>query len=719
MKLRALCLMLMATTSPLAALAAPAPDAPDSTAADSVTTDQSQSEVVITGQKDEATEGTGSYTVKSSRSATKLPLDLKDTPQSITVITRDQMTDFNLRDINQVLANTTGINVQEVETNRTYYSARGFDISNFQYDGYGLPIVDGIQNGNIDTSVYDHIEVLRGANGLMSSTGNPSATVNFVRKRPTDALMAEASFSGGSYDDKRGDVDVSSPLNASGTVRMRVVGAYEDTGNQLDRYKDKRGVGYGVLEADLDPRTTVSVGYHFQDDLATGGLWGALPLFYTDGTPTNYSRSTSTSADWSRWDIQTQQMFADIRHDLGSGWTAKASVMHAVTEGNSDLFYVYGTPDKATGDGLYSYPSAYHNHDRQWTAEAYVSGPVEAFGRTHDIVAGGNWGRSNSFEHSDYGEGIGTELPGYSAFDGSYPEPAYDAYTQEAHLYYTRETGYVAARISLLDPLKLIVGTNVTHAKMSGDSYDTPNSYDITRALPYAGLVYEITPEISAYTSYAQIFNPQTQLDINNKILAPIDGDNVEVGAKGAWMNGKLNASFALFQARQNNTAESAGFNTDTGQYYYKGINATSQGIEAEVSGQILPQVQVTAGYTLMKIEGDDGSAARTYVPRQTLRLTANYQPIDRLKLGATLSWQSRIYYDQGVTSTTTGDEIVTVQGAYALLGLMARYEFDNNWSITGNLNNLTNEKYFTSLYWSQSYYGAGTNGTVTLSWKM
>ncbi|MEE3625217.1 TonB-dependent siderophore receptor [Nitrospirillum sp. BR 11752] len=713
MTLRALCLWLLVTTSPLAAYAAP-PAAPDPAAVPQPGTD-----IIITGTRDDTTEGSGSYTVKTTRGATKLPLTLKETPQSVTVITRDQMTDFGLRTVNDVLASTTGINVQEVETNRTYYSARGFDITNFQYDGFGLPLVDGIQNGTIDTAVYDRVEVLRGANGLMSSTGNPSATVNFVRKRPADGLAVSSSFTGGSYDTKRGDADISTPLNATGSVRLRLVGAYADGDSQVDRYNNQRGVGYAVVEADLDPRTTVSAGYQYQDDLTRGGLWGALPLYYTDGTPTDYGRGTSTAAKWSRWDIQTHQIFADIRHDLGSGWTAKASVLHRLNESDGDLFYVYGTPDKATGDGLYSYPSAYHNHDRQWTAEAYVSGPVEALGRSHDLVIGGNWGRNNTFQHSDYGQGIGTPLPGLSAFDGNYAEPSFDAYTGEAHYYYTRETGYAAARLSLLAPLKLIAGVNVTHVKMSGDSYGAANSYDVSRALPYAGLVYEVTPEISAYTSYAQIFNPQTQLDVNNHVLTPIDGDNVEVGAKGAWFDEKLNASVALFQARQNNTAESAGYNLATGQTYYTGVNATAQGIEAEVSGRLLPQVQVSAGYTLMKIEDDAGRAARTYVPRQTLRLATNYQATDKLKLGATLSWQSRIYRDQGAVSTTTGREIYTTQDAYALLGVMARYEVDRHWSITANLNNLTDEKYITSLYWAQGYYGPGLNGTVTIGWKM
>ncbi|WP_044561362.1 TonB-dependent receptor plug domain-containing protein, partial [Azospirillum sp. B4] len=119
MKIRALCLTLLATTSPLGALAAPA--APDDALADQSATP----EVVITGRREDVTEGSGSYTVKSTAAATKLPLSLKETPQSVTVITRDQMNDFGLRTVNDVLASTTGINVQEVETNRTYFSARG------------------------------------------------------------------------------------------------------------------------------------------------------------------------------------------------------------------------------------------------------------------------------------------------------------------------------------------------------------------------------------------------------------------------------------------------------------------------------------------------------------------------------------------------------------------------------------------------------------------
>jgi outer membrane receptor for ferric coprogen and ferric-rhodotorulic acid len=104
----------------------------------------------------------------------------------MSVVTHAKMEDFNLNTINDVLANTTGVTVEKVETNRTYYTARGFDITNFQMDGIGVPMTYSLQYGDIDMAMFDRVEIVRGANGLSSSTGNPSATVNFIRKRPTD-----------------------------------------------------------------------------------------------------------------------------------------------------------------------------------------------------------------------------------------------------------------------------------------------------------------------------------------------------------------------------------------------------------------------------------------------------------------------------------------------------------------------------------------------------
>ncbi len=131
------------------------------------------------------------YRYNEADGASPLSISIKDLPQSVTVIGLEQIRDYSLNDVNTLLNNVTGVNVEEVETDRTYYTARGFDISNFQVDGLGLPVINGNTHGDLDTAIYDRVEVIRGANGLMTGVGNPSATVNLVRKNPLKIISCQ------------------------------------------------------------------------------------------------------------------------------------------------------------------------------------------------------------------------------------------------------------------------------------------------------------------------------------------------------------------------------------------------------------------------------------------------------------------------------------------------------------------------------------------------
>ena len=144
------------------------------------------------------------YETGPSRTSTGLGLSILETPQSLSVITRDQMDDFALDTVNDVLKYAPGVNVEAVETDRTFYTARGFDITNFQVDGMGVPMTFGNVYGSLDTAIYERVEVLRGANGLMVGTGNPSATINFVRKKPTSEFDASLDATYGSWSFCRG-----------------------------------------------------------------------------------------------------------------------------------------------------------------------------------------------------------------------------------------------------------------------------------------------------------------------------------------------------------------------------------------------------------------------------------------------------------------------------------------------------------------------------------
>jgi len=675
----------------------------------------------------EASEATESYISGSSTTSMKMELSHREVPQAVTVITREQMDDFAQNDINDVLEGTTGVTVESVETDRTYYTSRGFDINNFQYDGVGMPAVYDNVQGELDTAFFDRVEVVRGANGLMTGSGSPAATVNFIRKRPTADTSASVALTGGSWDKKRIVGDVSGAVSESGAVRGRVVAGYEDKNSYLDRYGNEKQMFYGVLEADLTDTTLLTLGHAIQTSDTDSPLWGALPLFYTDGSATDFARSTSTASDWSYWDNTQHNSFVELQQELAGGWRAKGTVFRLENESDSELFYQYGTPDRETGDGLLAYPSQYDLDVEQWVVDTYATGPFQLANRVHELVLGASWSRSETVDESRYGQGIGSPLPPLNEWDGNYPKPSFDNGVGGSD-WTDRETAtYAAARWSLTDQLTAITGLRLTWLDNKGESYGNTkeSSYDAVET-PYAGLIYDINDDHSVYASYTEIFTPQTEVDINRDRLDPIDGVNYELGLKSEFQDDRVNTTLALFQTEQQNVAEAAGTFPGSADSYYTAVDGlTSRGVEAEVVGDLTDRIQLFAGYTYVDIEDKDGSGARSFVPEHLAQLRATWEvpAVDGLKLGSKIRWQSEITQEQGVATSgpNAGEAIVTKQDSYAVLDLMASYDFARNWNATLNVNNVTDEKYIESLKKfgasAQGFYGEPANASMTVSW--
>lgn len=664
------------------------------------------SPIVVTGVR---SEGTDDYGVEEQSTAMRLPLSQRETPQSVSVVTRQQIDDFQLNDVNALLTTVPGVSVLAAETDRVYYSARGFDIQTFQIDGVGLPFAFGIQTGSLDTAIYDRIEVVRGAPGLLSSTGNPSAVINFIRKRPSTDLQAAGSVQYGSFDNLRLDGDVSVPITSDGSVRARAVGAYLDTDSHLDRYSLKRWTGYGIVEADLGPNTVVSAGYAHQDHQSRNAMWGAIPLYYTDGTRIDFDRSANYAPDWSGWNVIDRQIFGDIAHDFGDGWTARVTVLRRAVTEDDELFYIYGNPDRATGDGIFSYPGKFAGETRNFTVEAYLTGKVGIGGRKHDIMIGANRGAQSYKQYSSYDYSqVGVPLPLDTLFEGNFPRPDFPDFELSLDQHTRRETVYGLFRANVSDALKVMLGGNYTHASSEGVSYGTPQDFDESKFLPFVGATLDLSSSISAYASYATIFRPQVELNAANEILPPIEGDNLEAGIKGEWNDGRLYASAAVFRARQNNTAFGM-FDPALGRTIYTPVDAESTGVEFEFGGMIAPGLQATGGFTVMRIRDENDNPERTFVPRNTGRLNLVYSPpsLDRLKLGVSAQYQSDFYFEPGGVSVSTGEPIRIEQGDYALVDLMASYDVTDALGLSLNVRNVTNAKYLSSLTFDQSFYGA------------
>ena len=130
----------------------------------------------------------GGYAVQQTTAATRLALAPQDTPQSLTVVTEQRIQDQNLQSVRDVLDNVTGVSSTQYDTERVVFWARGFQVENMSYDG--VPIASSLNSSSadasLDTVIYDRIEIVRGATGLLSGAGSPAARA-FSRMLPLAA----------------------------------------------------------------------------------------------------------------------------------------------------------------------------------------------------------------------------------------------------------------------------------------------------------------------------------------------------------------------------------------------------------------------------------------------------------------------------------------------------------------------------------------------------
>ena len=683
-----------------------------------------------TGTSDATTtEGTGLYTTGRTTAATRLPLTLRETPQSVSVVTRQRMDDQKLDSVQGVLENTTGISIYQSDSQRTSFYSRGFLIDNIQYDGVPAVIGDVVNGSGIsdlETAFYDRVEIVRGANGLLTGTGNPSAAVNLVRKRPTSEFSASTSISAGSWDSFREMGDISGPLTTDGRVRARVVGVNNDGHSYLDGYQSQKQAFYGIIEADLTDDTTLDIGYDYQNSSPKRPTWGGTPLWFSNGSEAEWSRSKSVAADWNRWDSTRKSAFAELEHRFDNGWKVNAVMNQYRTQYDTQLMGSSGTPDQESGLGTFpngAYPVALagEGKSRQTTFDVMAKGPFDLMGRQHDLVVGGMSSRytSNKDDVSPFFAGF-TPSNIYD-WNSHFPKPDFDAMTSIPTNTEVKQSGfYSTARFSLADPLKLIVGGRFNRYEIDETAGGTPFSYKKSNEFtPYAGLIYDINSTYSVYVSYTGIYNPQTSFrDSNGNVLTPTEGKTKEIGIKAEYLDGRLGASVALFDTELDNAAQRDGsLLTPSGAQAYKGVDGTkSRGIEFDIQGEVAANWNIYAGVATFTAKGANDARLNAQVPRTTAQMFTTYKlpgMLEKLTLGGGVRWQSRFLS----SSTSTR---VAEQDPYALTSLMARYELTNSMDVSINVNNVLDKKYATQKGdFDTVSYGSPRNTLMTLNYKL
>jgi outer membrane receptor for ferric coprogen and ferric-rhodotorulic acid len=651
-----------------------------------------------------------------SKGATGLPMEVKETPQSISTIDQEDISDFGFTGSNDALWLGTGINVEQYETNRATYNSRGFDVQLTQIDGLGMSNSWGTVVGQQDSFLFEKIELIRGANGLLTGVGNASGTINYVRKRPSNKDGGEVQLTTGSYGQVRGALDYNKVLTEDGRWAGRLVVTKEDADSYLRAVNTDRSAFYGVVDGQIGDSGVLTLGLSHQDSQQTSPMWGNLTLNRVDGSQAEFDVSSSTSQDWTYWNTQTTSAFVEYTHALSPLWEAKVTFNKSRTDEDTRLLYAYTSGGlNLDNTGLYGWPYSSTTETDNELLDVNVNGLFEAFGREHSLIAGASHS-TQAYDTAVFNPDpadMFLALPAFPYGGNVYAEPSWGALTPSTSGEQKLTRLYGATRLSLTGDLKAILGINAVNLEREGGSVYgtgvTVTSYPSTRKnSPYLGFTYDFSPNVLGYASYSDIFQYQDQADINGKFLDPMKGRNQEIGVKAEWLDRKLLTTFAVFGAQQEGLATYAGL-TESGQYFYTPQDVKSRGFEAEASGKIGTDAKLSLGLTHLKLTGADGESTFEWVPRTTvnLRYDTRLSALPQLKLGIAGRWQSEVSNTEGVQ-----------QDGYFTANAFASYALNNKATLRLNVYNLFNKKYLSSLQYG-AIYGAPVSGALTLEYKL
>lgn len=678
------------------------------------------SAATVTGnQLGATTEGTGSYTSGSASTATGLSLSMRETPQAVSVVTRQQIEDQNLTDITQVLEQTPGVvanNMGPAGSDANHIYVRGLEIDNIQVDGISRPSTYGFNDDLADMAIYDRVEVVRGATGLMSGTGDPSATVNLIRKKPTYETQRKLTVQAGSWDNYRSELDVSGKLSDSGHVRGRVVAAKTDSKSHIDRQSLEKQVAYGVLEWDISDATMLTVGAEYQDLDNDGAGNHGFPMYNSDGSHFKPSRSFNSGADWSYHKRETRTLFTTLEHALGNDWQLKFNAEHSRRSYDDAFATAANGRVNPDGSGISTWTGRWAGEPRQTSFDLSATGPFALFAREHELYLGASHHRAY-YRNGGYPLWTYQDIDNIHNWDGSLavPDAIYNKSTEDA-LDETQLGLVAAARWSLTDNLSLITGARIIDWQRDTSSR-TLATGAVTRSkeqengivTPYVGLIYDLDEHWSAYASYTTIFNPQNRQQADGSYLEPKEGENYELGLKGEFWDKRLTAGLSVFEVQQDNLPVADPNNPG---YSIPESGTKTRGFEVEMAGELLPNWQVSASYSYAVIQDSDDKRLLTEVPRDTLKLFTSYRlrALPQLKVGGGVRWQGEEYYKRSGPNNETFR-----QSDYAVVDLMAQYAFTPDTSVSLNLNNALDEHYYSAIG-ARGWYGTPRSLTATLA---
>jgi len=664
--------------------------------------------------------------------ATRVPTPLAEIPQTMSVISSEQIHQQNLFDLAEAMNNTPGIAVRTQDSlDNTVYS-RGFAITSYHVDGGSAlkPQINIFQlyyGANPDLSEYDHIEVLRGSDALFSSNSNPGGTVSLVRKRPLSTPSLELSATVGSWNRERIDLDATGPLTEDGALRARAGLVYAKQDYFFDQAHLNRKKVFASLAYDITPTSTLTLGGGYQWD-------DTLPLFtqiptYEDGSSLALPINTSLTFPWSFYNTRIAQAYLEYRQQLADAWalTVNSSARRTI------LDFGYGQFSNSVVVPISLYlgsPSANFTvrpaTDALGTLDVTLTGTLDLFGLRERLALGADILRAQ--EHQDHVAYLffGPALFNPAAFDPQrYPDPriagtsALLVAEEKTRSVLEQYGGFVSLQVELTHRFSVSAGVRIaSDSNQTGfrdgapgtalDSDGSAGGRDSHIVQPYGALLYRFAKHYSWYASVADIYAAQLPVieyqRADGSVIGPQHGITFESGIKGVWREGLLNGYLALYRVEQRDVPIFAMAGTVGGCCYTTGV-ARSRGIELGLDGELAPDWHIGSGYSYNLFATGTPEFPSDSTPRHLLKIWTSAKLTGRLArwtIGGDLRGQTGappggpIYRCDAQGQNCASGGLVTIH-PYAVVDMRAGYQLNSNWQIALSVNNTLDKRYYQS----------------------
>lgn len=665
--------------------------------------------------------GHDNYNEKEVSSSLRLTTPILEVPQNIQVVTKSMLKDQQVISMSDGLVrNVSGlVRMEHWGDMYTNISARGSQIQALRngfnvVNSYWGPLTE-------DMSFVENIEFVKGPAGFMISSGDPSGLYNVVTKKPTGQTKGEATITMGSFDLYRGALDLDGKLSRDGRLLYRLNLAGQTKGSFRPNEFNNRIAVAPVLSYQLDKQTKLTFEYNYQQ--ARISNVGSYYVFDPKGFATKPVDYTMLPAGLSGVNINDHSLYLNLQHNITDKWKVTAQAARFLYDQTGSSAW----PSMINPDGtMIRNIGIWDSRSRMTMAQVFLNGEVSTGPVTHKILAGldmanknyiADWSQAHDLDDSahyfnvnDPKQNVNVVPNGYPAFDRS---KSLEERAQAGNGFQTlRSTSiYVQDELGFFENrLRLTLAGRYTDLQQA---YAGPAN-KAQHFTPRVGLSFSVNKQTAVYALYDQAFVPQSGLLSNGKKVQPITGNNMELGIKRQWLNGKWSTGLTGYRIIKNNEliadpskAPTSGLSIELGQKMVEGIEFDLRGtitrgltVVANYAYTNSKVLKVAEGVTAIK-EGDlvPGFAKHTANAWLTYRVSAGVLKGFGISGGTTFLGDRATYWDPSPSGGSKMKDYFKVDAGLS-------WENDKL-SIRANVFNLLNEYLYSGSYyaWMKAYY--------------